>query len=158
MAAPTPTVRGTPPGFILNDGFPSFIAFASIPQLLIWEKQVQPPGIDGGDPIDTNNMHNDEWRTMAPRALKTLSPFTVVAGYDPGAYTELEALVNDPEAITVIFPDTSTLAFWGYLQKVEFSPMVEGTQPECTLTIVPTNYDPDNCVPAGPVLDAHGTC
>lgn len=158
MAAPTATPRGTPPGFKMDDGFQSFITFEGLPQLNIWEKDVGVPGIDGGDPIETTTMHNEVYRTMAPRSLVTLTPFQVVAAYDPCAYDDLIAIVNIEKTVTVTFGDTSTLAFYGYLQTVEFAQMVEGEQPEVTLTIVPTNVDPDECVEAGPVIVCNGTC
>lgn len=158
MGAPVAIPRTTPDGFVLTNGHPTFISFGILPALDIWEKEVQPPGIDGGDPIDTTTMHNEEWRTMAPRTLKTLSEHTVTAAYDPCAFADLNNMVNIVDNITVHFPDNSTLAYWGFIRTVEFSPNVEGEQPEMTITVVPTNYDACNCVVADPVIDCAGTC
>lgn len=158
MAAPVPSTRVAPTGFRLDDGFVAKLIFETDEGLDIWEKDVGIPGIDGGDPIETTTQHNVFYRTFAPRQLDTLTSFQVVAAYDPCVYADLLTKVNVNQTITILFPDTSTLAFYGYLRSVEFSPMVEGEQPEVTLTIQPTNFDPANCVEAGPVVDCNGTC
>lgn len=150
--APSTTVRQTPAGIMLNDGFSTKIAFQSDPDVSFWEKTVQPPGIDGGDAIEITTMHNTTWRTMVPRALKTLTEITGTAAYDPNVVNNVNSLINVNNDITVHFPDGSTLDFYGYLKSVEFGENTEGEQPELTYTIVPTNYDNVNRVEAGPVL------
>ena len=152
MAAPATTPRSAPGGIKLDDGFSTKIAFERDPDVSFWEVTVQPPGVDGGDPIDTTTMHNLNWRTMAARALKTLTESSVTARYDPAVYTQILELINIPGAITVHFPDGSTLDFYGFLQTFEVGDHAEGEPPEATLTIQPTNYDPDNDVEAAPVL------
>lgn len=152
MAAPTPTVRGTPSGIKLKDGFRTKITFATDDNIEFWEKSVKPPGIDGGDSIPQTTMHNVDWRTMSPRQLKTLTESTTTVAYDPLLYTSILALVNVETTVTVTFPDGSTLAFYGFLQKFEPGDLKEGEQPEATVTITPTNFDPTNHVEAAPVL------
>lgn len=152
MAAPTAAARSAPAGIRIDDGFSTLIAFATIPTISFWEKTVTPPGIDGGDAIDTTTMHNVLWRSRASRALKTLTDSSLKAAYDPNLYNSILALINLETTITVHFPDGSTLAFFGFLQKFEPGDLAEGTQPECTITIVPTNIDPVNHVEAAPVL------
>lgn len=152
MSAPTPTARSTPAGIKMDDGFSSLITLAADVDISFWEKTVQPPGIDGGDMIETTTMHNTVWRTGAPRALATLTPMTTRVAYDPDVYDEILAIINDRTTITVTFPDGSTLAFYGYLQKFEPQDMEEGKPPEATVTIVPTNYDPTAHEEAGPVM------
>lgn len=152
MAAPTPSARVAPTGIHLEDGFSTLITLATDTNIELWEKTVKPPGIDGGDSIPQTTMHNTAWRTMAPRQLKTLTETTTTCAYDPLIYTSILASVNIPTTITVTFPDGTTLAFYGYLQKFEPSDLKEGEQPEATVTITPTNYDPVNHVEAAPVL------
>lgn len=152
MAAPAVTPRQAPTGIKLPDGFSSKIAFARDPNIQLWEKQMKPPGIDGGEPIEQTTMHNAEWRTMAMRALKTLKPSTMVCAYDPSCYTALNELVNEAGAVTQHFPDGSSLSYYAGVNDVDFAELVEGTQPEVTITITPTNYDPVNKVEAGPVV------
>jgi hypothetical protein len=152
MAAPIPGTRGTPAGIKLKDGFSTKIDFAANPTVSFWEKTVKAPGIDGGDGIEQTTMHNTAWRTKAPRQLKTLTESTTKVAYDPNVYNQIYALVNVETTITVHFPDGSSLAFFGFLQKFEADDLQEGTQPEATVTITPTNFDPVGKVEAAPVL------
>lgn len=149
MAAPT-TARSTPVGVALRDGHSSKIAFQADPDVSFWEKSVKPPGIDGGDPIETSTMHNTTWRTMAPRSLRTATPLTVVAAYDPRVFDQIVALVNVETGITVHFSDGSTLDFYGFLQNFEPNELAEGTHPEATITITPTNTHPTSGAEVAP--------
>ncbi len=149
---PTATARQTPLGIKIDDGHQTLVTFASDPDISLWEKSVTPPGEDGGDPIETTTMHNVTWRQMAARALRTLTPMTFTAAYDPIIYDSVAAIINLETTITVTFPDGSTLAFYGYLQKFEPGELVEGTQPEVTVTVVPTNSDPVDRTEQAPVL------
>lgn len=152
MAAPAVTALVSPTGIKLKDGYSSRMAFAADPNVNIWIKSLKPPGVDGGDAIDNTTMHNDDWRIMRARSLKTLTESTGKGGYDPVVYNELVALVNVEGAITEHFPDGSTLSYYGYLKNAEFDELVEGTMPELAFTVVPTNYDPVNDVEAGPLM------
>jgi hypothetical protein len=158
MAAPAVTARVTPPGIMLDDGFPTVIAFAADPDINLWEVSVKPPGIDGGDAIDNTTMHNATWRTRRARALKTLTDSTFTAGYDPNVFGAILALINVEGAITLHWPDGGTYSFFGFLQKFEPNEVKEGEMPTAQVTIVPTNWDPVNHVEAGPLsVDVAGT-
>lgn len=162
MAAPVATARVAPTGIRLRNGFKSTITFSQDTNIEMWEMEVGQPGMDGGDPVDTTTMHSVEWREKAPRTLKDLTPFTVKFAYDPviwnSSSTSTRGAINREDTITITYPDLSTLAFFGYLQKVEFEPLVEGTMPAGTATIVPTNWDYTNKTQAGPVeTDIAGT-
>ncbi len=153
-SAPTPAAsRPTPDGIQLDDGFSTKINIAHDPDISFWEKSVTPPGLDGGDAIDMTTMHNVAHRTFSPRALTTLTEMTTTALYDPDVYDEVLAIINNPTTITVFFPDGSTLAFYGYLRLFEAAELVEGTPPECTVTIHPTNRDPADGTEQGWVMD-----
>lgn len=153
MAAPATTVRGTPAGRKLDEGFSTKIAFSRLATVSFWEKTVQPPGVDGGEPVETTTMHNLVWHTQNPRVLLTLTPHTTKVAYDPNVYNQIvNTLVNAKGSVTVRYPDGSTLDYFGYLQKFEPDQIEEGKQPEATITIVPTNFDPVNNVEAAPVL------
>lgn len=164
MAAPTVTVRLTPSGIYLQDGhgggaFGSKIAFSEDPDVSLWEMEPSLPGIDGGEPVNTTTMWNVLWRTMQSRALKTMTPFDCRCAYDPAVYTQLNTLINKRTgSVTNSLPDGSTISYWGYLQKIAFDSLKEGEMPTCTITIVPTNFDPGNKVEAGPlVVEVAGT-
>lgn len=133
------TARSTPSGDLLEDGYQSLIAFAADADISLWEKSVQPPGIEGGDEIDITTMHNVTWRTRAARSLKTLTNSSITVAYDPAVYTQILALINVNGWITVHFPDGSTLDFVGYLKNFTPNELSEGAQPEASCEIVPTN-------------------
>lgn len=161
MAAPVAVVRGTPSGTRIDDGYQALLTFTSIPTASFWEKTVQPFGIDGGDAIETTTMQNTAWRTFFPRSLKTLTEITIKAAYDPKFFgpAQAQSLINRRnDTVTVRWGDGSTAAAFAYAKKVEFDPLEEGKQPECTITITPTNYDYTNKVEAAPVyVDVTGT-
>lgn len=154
MAAPTPTARVLPAGIKLDDGFKCVTTFALDPDIELWEIETGIPGLDGGDPINTTTMHNVRWRTMAARALITLSEATIKAAFDPVVYTNLLSILNVETTITETFPDGSTLAYFGFMRMLTFDPLVEGTMPTCTVTKTPTNWDPVGKVEADPVLSS----
>lgn len=135
--------RQAPNGIKLTDGYRTLFAFRSDPDVALWEKIVKPPGLDGGEAIDTTTMHNDVMRTFALRALKTLTESTFQAGFDPKCYDQLIALINVNDIITLHFPDESELDFWGGLRTFDVSDMEEGTFPMATCAITPTNQDAD---------------
>ena len=154
MAAPTPTARGTPAGIKLEDGYQTLITFASHPTIKFWEKTVKPPGLDGGDGIDTTTMHNVTYRTFDTKHLKTLTESVLTGPYDPDVFTTLVAQININQACTTKFPDGSTLTYYGAITKAEIGEHKEGELPEMTITIKPTNWDPTGFVEAAPVFTA----
>ena len=155
---PADAVRGVPAGLLLRDGFSSVVGFEANLTIKFWEKTVTPPGLDGGDAVELTTMHNSVWRGFGPRNLITLTEMSLVAAYDPDLYDEIVEIINVATTVTVKFADTSTLAFFGFLQKFEPSDLTEGEQPECTITIMPTNLDPSDFSEQGPVLtDVTGT-
>lgn len=158
MAAPIPTPRVKPTGFKMPDGYRTLITFRINPAIQLWEKNVKPPGLDGGDKIDTTTMHNDVWRTYEHRSLKTLTDASAACAYDPQVWNGLLELINFVTSITITYPDHATLTFWGYLQKAEVEEHKEGEMPMINATIAPTNWDDVNFVEAGPVfVPAAGT-
>ena len=154
----TAQTRSTPVGTKLDDGFSTKIAFEADPDISFWEKTVTPPGVDGGDKIPISTMHNSAWRTFAARALKELTDSTLTCAYDPKVYSQIIAIVNVPTEITVHFPDTSTLSFFGFLKSFTPGEMSEGEQPEADIEIVCTNLNPNTGLETAPsFVDNSGT-
>ncbi len=151
MGIPSVQTRQTPLGIPLFDGHVTKVAFGHDLDISFWEKTVTPPGLDGGDLINITTMWNETWRTMIPRALITLSEFTLTAAYDPDVYDEIRDILNNNGEVTVLFPDLSTLSFWGALRVFEPQTHEEGTQPEANITIAPTNWD--GTAEQAPVMD-----
>ena len=169
MAAPVvASVMGTPEGIKLDDGYQTIISFALDPNISLWEKTVQPPGLDGGDAVDTTTMRNTTYRTSYPRALVTMTDMSITAAYDPimlirvvGGTVDVDSypgLINKPTTITVEFPDGSKWAFFGFLRSFTPQDHEEGTQPTATVVITPMNQDPSSHTEESPVLEnAAGT-
>jgi hypothetical protein len=141
--------RIDPVGSKLDDGYSTKITFTADPDVSFWEKSVKPPGVDGGDPIDITTMFNAEWRTAAPRSLKTLTEASATVAYDPQVYDQIVALINVKTWVTILFSDGSGIHFPGYLKSFEPGELSEGGFPEATISIVPTNADPSTGVETG---------
>lgn len=152
MAAPTVTARQTPAGIKLKNGHSTKIAFAADPDVSLWEIEVKPPGMDGGDAINTTTMFNSVFRTFASGNLKTLTDVTFRFAYDPNVYTQLDDLINLETAITIHYPEGTTLAFFGFLRSVEFDPLQDNVFPTGNGTITCTNCDPTTQAEEAPVL------
>src|SRR5262245_31976345 len=143
MAPPTAAASpGTPTGKMLPDGHKTLVGLSLGASIALWEKTVTPPGLDGGDMVDITTMHNNTVRTMWPRALVTVTDMTFTSGFDPAVYATLITMINDPQTITVFFPNGGKLAYYGVIRTVEAGEQAEGTHPEFTVTVSSTNTDP----------------
>ena len=129
----------------IDDGHSTTISFTAegsgLMGVAMYEKEVTPPGIQGGGPNDTTTMRNTTWRTRSPKTLKTLSEATIVIAYDPDLYTQLNALVNVNQEIQITFPDSSVLTFWGWIDEFSPNPIVEGEQPTADVTVICSNQN-----------------
>src|SRR5690606_20597699 len=101
----------------LDDGFSTIISFANFPSVKFWEKAVTPPGLSGGGANDTTTMRNTEWRTQAPKKLKTMTESSITVAYDPQVYQDTPNMIQVNQPITVTFPDGSSVTFWGWLDE-----------------------------------------
>lgn len=138
----TPTARTDPAGIYLKNGWKALITVASKPDLEIWEIEVGAPGIDGGEPVDTTTQHNDILVTREPSSLIDLTPFDVLCAFDPIMYTRSITYVNKKDTLTVRFPDATTLAQYGWLQRLTAPRMIRGQMPTMTVTFCPANQNP----------------
>lgn len=142
MAAPTPTPRGVPSAAALHEGFHSKVTIQTYPNIAFYEKTVQPPGFDGGEPIDQTTQFNVQVRTKWPRTLIDLDPVSCPdVAYNPAVITTILAACNKNDVITVSFRDGSTICFWGYLRSFKPNPTKEGEQPMAAVIFQPTNLD-----------------
>lgn len=157
MSAPANTARQTPVGQPMRKGYRSLVVFKSNPAIIFWEKGVTPPGLDGGDAIDSTTMHNDTYRTLGPQALVTMTEMSCRVAYDVDLYDDIIDLINVEDEITVHFATGRCVSFWGFLRSFEADEMVESGQPEATITIQPTNWDPNTNEEEPPVVGTSGT-
>jgi hypothetical protein len=138
----------------MPDGFKTTLTFASKPGIALWEQSIKPPSIDGGGPIPTTTMLNVRVRTQRAKKLYTYSAVSGSFAFDPDVMIDIIALVNAEQAITLTWPDGSTMAFWGYLDKFEPGEQKEGDMPMAGVTVEITNWDPVNNVEAEAVYAA----
>lgn len=137
----------------IDDGYQTTISFSLESAVQFWEKAVTPPGLEGGGEVDTTTMANSEYRTRNPKALITMSNMTSTSAYDPAVYSSILSMLNQNQQITVTFPDSSTLTFWGWIDSFVPGELVEGEQPTAEVTIIPSNQD-DNGDEQAPVYAA----
>lgn len=152
MADPTAVAREAPGGIALHDGYTCKITLADDPDISFWEKSVTPFGYDGGDPIDTTNMHRSTYRTQRPPQLISVTAASGVAAYDPNVFSQIISCINVLDNITVTFYDGSTQAVWGWLRRFEPQEVREGAEPLANFTIEAANWDLANNAEAGPAI------
>ncbi|QDP54889.1 MAG: hypothetical protein Unbinned3891contig1000_87 [Prokaryotic dsDNA virus sp.] len=107
----------------------------------MFEKDVTPGGYSGGGPIDTTTMRNTQFRTMAPKSLKTYTPVSATVAYATVALDTILANINVKQLITITYPDNSTVEFYGWIDEFTPGAHTEGEQPTATITIQPSNTD-----------------
>lgn len=147
---------------MLADGFNTLITFSTgaantRPGIAFIEREVTPPPLDGGGPIDLTAMRNVAWRTNAPKFLISLDKMMVKARYDPticyagpAAGLGFRNVINVNQLVGLVFPALggfggnlaplgSVLTFAGYLNKFTPGTNKEGDLPLGDLEIQPTN-------------------
>ncbi len=137
----------------LDDGFSTIITLENLPTVKLYEKEVTPPGITAGGPIETTTMRTTTWRTNAPRQLKSLSPVSATVAFATEVVPQMIAQVGINQLITVTFPDGSTIQFYGWVEEFTPAAFTEGEQPTATLTVQPSLVDPDTGETSPPVYD-----
>jgi hypothetical protein len=85
----------------LKDGYQTLYSFSTASTVFFRERSVTPPGIDGGDEVDTTTMRNLKWRTRQPRKLISLTESSVTVSYDPEIYDDILAMVNENQLVTI---------------------------------------------------------
>jgi hypothetical protein len=143
----------------MDDGHSTLLIIDGYEGICFWEKTVKPPGMDGGDPIDTTTMHNQTWRTAVSRSLITMTPCNLTAAYDPEMWDVIVSRINEELLMAIQFPNCDLLGFYGFMQSVEPQDHSEGAQPECNLVIGVTNCDPTDRTEQAPMwIVGVGTC
>ena len=125
----------------IDDGHSTTITFATADTVLLWEKEVTPPGMEGGGANDTTTMLNTSWRTKAPKKLVSLTDASMTVAYDPAFLDDVLSMVNINQLCTITFPDGSSWDFWGWLDTFTPNANVEGEQPTAACTVIPSNQN-----------------
>ncbi len=126
----------------MDDGFSTIITLENLPTVKLYEKEVTPPGITSGGPIDTTTMRTTTWRTNAPRQLKSLSPVSATVAFASEVIEQMIAQVGVNQFVTVTFPDGSSIGFYGWVEEFTPAAFTEGEQPTATLTVQPSLIHP----------------
>ena len=119
-----------------DDGFSTYVSFANYPSIKLYEKEITPPGVDGGGAVETHTMRNTAWRTKGPKHLKSMDDLTFTAAFATDVYSDVMSAVNENQLITVHFPDGHTLAVWGFITSFKPNQVKEGDQPTAVVTVV----------------------
>lgn len=125
----------------LTDGHSTVLRFQLNPAILFLHKEVTPPGLSGGGPNDITVMENISLRTRYPKKLITLMTCNITVQYDPLVYAQIIAMINRNQAISVLFPDASTLTFYGWLDEFKPNAHREGEAPTADVKIEPSNVN-----------------
>lgn len=152
MTAPSATTRITPSGRKLGKGGPCYITSASDPNIDIFEASLKPPGYKLDDRKDTTTSYNVRYRTFSPGRLLTGKDVVVQAGYDPDQQDDIWTLMGVRDTETVTLASGTKIAFYGWLDDLEFNDHKEEDDPMATLTYGQGNQDWTTCVEAGPTL------
>lgn len=127
----------------LDDGFSTIITLSLAPTIKLYERNVTPPMVSGGGPIETTTMRNTAYRTQAPRKLKTFGQMKSEVAYATSAIPVVQGLIGQNQLITLTNPDGSTMEFWGWVEEFTPGTNTEGSQPIANITIQPSNRDAD---------------
>lgn len=123
---------------ILKDGFKTLVAIGGI-TAVFEEIEVTPPAADSGGAIDQTTMRNSRYRTKLGKSLVTLDTITIKVAYDPKTYAQIIPILGSNRAITLTFPDGSTLTFYAIVSKFTPDALKEGERPEASLELEPSN-------------------
>ena len=120
----------------MYDGLGSTLAFGSF---VINKTKIVAPPIEGGDPIDITTLENTAWRTKVLKQLKDLGECSFTGIWDPAKH--ISAPVNENGPVVFTGPDGDSITFQGGLTTFESGDIVEGEYPECSGTLVATNFN-----------------
>jgi hypothetical protein len=127
----------------LDDGFSTTIELENIPTVKLFEKEITPPQISAGGPINTTTMRNLAWRTASPKKLKNMGPINTTCAYATSAIPVLFAQIGVNQRMTISYPDGSWLRIWGWLEEFTPAAFTEGEQPTATVVFQPSMHDDD---------------
>lgn len=128
----------------LDDGHATLITIENDPSIKLFEKEVTPPAINSGGPIDTTTMRNIAMRTAAPKKLKGLGQVTATCAYATSAMDAIYAQLGINQRLTVTYPNGARYRFWGWLDAFTPGAHSEGEQPTAEVVFQPSNRSNDD--------------
>ena len=131
----------TPAGRALEKGYQCAITMAGAPDIELYEREVQPFGMDVGEKIDITTQHNQDIRTFAIPALPEVTDGQTVCGYDPAILVKILARVGKNDKLTYHFPNGDTWVVDGGLKSFVPNAMSQTAMPEATAMFIHTGVD-----------------
>lgn len=128
----------------MNDGHATLIMMENAPLIKLFEKQVTPPAINAGGPIQTTSMRNVAVHTQAPKKLKGVGEVKVSCAYATIAINDIYAQLGINQRITVTYPDGSRYRYWGWLDSFTPSSHTMGEQPTAEAVFQASNVNNDD--------------
>ena len=128
---------------ILPNGFKTLITIAGV-SAAFEPVDVTPPSLMADDAVEQTNMLNANWRTFLGGALITQGDIQVTVHYSVAAYDQIKAILRQNRAVTVRFPDGSSLMTYCIIQGFEPSALTINEKPTATLTLKPSNLTTSN--------------
>lgn len=134
----------------LSESVGAVISFASYTSVKFYVKQMAPPGVDAGSPIQTTLLANSKYHTFTTPKLISVTDFTLQVSYNSDAMVDAIGFVGLNQLITFTWPDGFTFTFYGAIMKFTPGELVPGTQPVATITIHPTMENPTTLAETAP--------
>lgn len=154
MSLPAVTVRTTPTGYKLPEGFKVTIAFSLNAAINLFETEAEPAGFEVPE-INITTQHNVRFVTKWPSALIMNDDITGSAGYDPDVMDNIVSLIGfvivggTASCVTIRMPDSTTHNYFAFLKSVKFQPLRVAQFPLVNYAVSVTNWDPVGKVEQG---------
>lgn len=121
---------------------------------LLRARSVKLPAMNGGTPIDTHTMLNQQVITKAAQGLVEYDDMTMQCQYDIGVYIDIDALIiNRNKWYEVSLPDNSKFKFWGCMYKFDPAELRKGDFPLAEVTIGLLNRVGSTGTEVGPTIN-----
>lgn len=125
----------------MDDGHATLITLENDPIIKLFEKEVTPPSLQAGGPIDTTTMRNIAMRTQSPKKLKTLGQVTATCAYASITMEAIYVQLGVNQRMTITYPDGARYRFWGWLDSFTPGAHTEGEQPTAEVVFQPSNHN-----------------
>jgi hypothetical protein len=125
----------------LNDGHATLITLENDPTIKLFEKEVTPPAINAGGPIETSTMRNVSVHTKAPKKLKGVGQTKASCAYATESIQRIYAQLGSNQRITVTYPDGSRYRYWGWLDSFTPGSNTMGAQPTAEVVFEASNVN-----------------
>ncbi len=128
---------------ILPNGFKTTVAIGGV-SALFEVVDVTPASLMADDAVEQTNMLNNNWRTFLGGALLTMGDISLTVHYSVAAFDQIKNILRLNRAVTVTFPDGSSLLTYCIIQGFEPSALTINEKPTATLTLKPSNLTTSN--------------